>query len=51
MLMLFLILCGVCLGHLGLGAKANLIIAIVLLIIGAILAFTGFDASLRIDVD
>jgi hypothetical protein len=51
--MLFLILVALCLGHLGLGARANLVIAIVLLVIGAILVFSGWDGSfsLRADVD
>ena len=51
MLMLFLILCMLGLGHFGLGARANLIIAIVLVVIGAFLAFTGFSASFNVDVD
>ena len=49
MIMLFLILCMLSLGPLALGAKANFVIAIVLLILGALVTFTGFDARLTLD--
>jgi hypothetical protein len=47
-MMLFLILIALCLGHLGLGARANLIIAIVLIVLGAILVFSGWDGGIAI---
>lgn len=52
-MMLFLILIALCLGHLGLGARTNLIVSIVLLAIGAILVFSGWGGgfSIRADVD
>lgn len=53
LLMLFLILIVLCLGHFGLGARANLVIAIILVVIGAILVFSGWDGglSIRADID
>ena len=48
--LLFLILCGICTPFLGLGPRANLIIGIVLLILGALAVFTGWDGfSVRVD--
>lgn len=48
--LLFLILCALCLPHFGLGSRANLIVAIVLLILGALAVFTGWDGfSVRVD--
>lgn len=48
MLMLFLILGALCVPMLGLGSRANLIIGIVLLVLGAILTFGGFDGGLSL---
>jgi hypothetical protein len=47
-LMLFLMLIALCLGHFGLGARANLIVAIILVVIGAILVFSGWDGGFSI---
>jgi len=47
-MMLFLILCMLGIGHLGLGARANLIISIILLVLGAILVFSGWDGNVSI---
>jgi hypothetical protein len=50
-MMLFLLLIALCLPHLGLGARANLIISIVLLVLGAILVFSGWDGSFAVRVN
>jgi hypothetical protein len=52
-MILFLILCALCFPHFGLGAKANLVIAILLVVIGALFVFSGWDGgfSIRADVD
>jgi hypothetical protein len=48
MLMLFLILAALCVPLLGLGSRTNLIVGIVLLVLGAIITFGGFDGSLSL---
>jgi hypothetical protein len=50
MLMLFLILLALCIPMLGLGARANLIAAIVLIVLGVLLVFTGWDGNLQVRV-
>lgn len=50
MLMLFLILVALCVPLLGLGSRANLIIGIVLLLLGAIITFGGFDGGLSLHI-
>jgi hypothetical protein len=48
MLMLFLLLTALCVPLLGLGSRANLIIGVVLLLLGAIITFGGFDGGLSL---
>ena len=47
-MMLFLVLLALCIPMLGLGARANLIAAIVLIVIGVLLVFTGWNADVSI---
>lgn len=49
-MMLFLMLIALCLGHLGLGARTNLIVAIILIVLGAILVFSGWDGGFSVRV-
>ena len=48
MLMLFLILLALCIPMLGLGARANLISAIVLIVVGVLLVFTGWNGDISV---
>jgi hypothetical protein len=47
-MLLFLILCMLGLGYLGLGERANLIVAIVLIALGVFLVFAGWDGSFAV---